>query len=60
MKIYNSLELFLNDHPSFNLSKGALADGDWEDEVCDWLTCKGFDVFCCEEDTIAYSNNTIN
>ena len=55
MNKYNSLQSFLKDNPSFNLSEGALADGDWEDEVCDWLRDQGFHVFVCEEDAIAYS-----
>ena len=56
LHIYKSLHEFLQDYPSFSLSKGALLDGDWEDEVFDWLIGKGYNIFCCDETAIVYSS----
>lgn len=53
--IYKSLHEFLQDHPEFSLSEGALTDGDWEDEVFDWLSSQNFNVLVCSEEAIIYN-----
>ena len=57
-KTYKSYVEFAMANPSFALSEGAEQDGDWEDEVYDWLSSKGYNVISCDDDGIIYSPNT--